>query len=65
VLPFGGIGNRLIVGLDAGKESDDFKRTRFCNLDSPGDPNANASSTQGVPSCRAAAALSPSGEAPR
>ncbi|MGH7105394.1 MAG: TonB-dependent siderophore receptor, partial [Acetobacteraceae bacterium] len=50
VLPFdtGGIENRVIVGVDAGKEIDDFQRTRFCNLDSPGNPNANASCNIGT-----------------
>jgi iron complex outermembrane recepter protein len=50
VLPFdvGGIGNRVIVGANAGKEIDDFRRTKFCNLDSPGNPNANASCNLGT-----------------
>jgi iron complex outermembrane recepter protein len=43
VLPLstGGLGHRVIVGVDAGKEIDDFRRTQSCNLSSPGDPDAN------------------------
>jgi len=37
----GGIGHRVIVGLNAGKEIDDFKRTRFCALNSPAKPAAD------------------------
>lgn len=50
VLPFdvGGIGNRVIAGANAGKEIDDFKRTQFCNLNSPGKPIANASCNLGA-----------------
>lgn len=50
VLPFdvGGIGNRVIVGTNAGKEIDDFQRTQFCNLNSPGKPTANASCNLGT-----------------
>lgn len=43
VLPLkgGGLQQRLIIGVDAGKEIDDFRRTQSCNLNSPGDPVAN------------------------
>ena len=43
VLPLGSgwIRHRVIVGVDAGKEIDDFRRTQSCNLSSPGDPAAN------------------------
>lgn len=43
VLPFhgGGIGHRVIIGVNAGKEIDDFKRTRFCAINSPGKPLAD------------------------
>src|SRR6185437_2746568 len=43
VLPFdtGGIGHRLIVGVNAGKEIDDFQRTKFCAINSPGKPLAD------------------------
>lgn len=43
VLPFdtGGIGHRVIVGVDAGKEIDDFQRTKFCAINSPGKPAAD------------------------
>lgn len=42
VLPFhtGSIGHRVIVGMDAGKEIDDFRRTQFCALNSPASPKA-------------------------
>ena len=43
VLPFtaGWLQQRMIVGIDAGKEIDDFRRTQSCNLNSPGDPAAD------------------------
>jgi len=51
LLPFhtGSIGHRVIVGIDAGKEVDDFRRTQFCALNSPASPRAN-------PSCNPSAA---------
>jgi len=43
VLPFntGSLGHRVIAGIDAGKEIDDFKQIQFCAIDSPGNPKAN------------------------
>src|SRR5487761_689494 len=42
VLPLSsGLGQRVIVVVDAGKEIDDFRRTQSCNLSSPGNPDAN------------------------
>jgi iron complex outermembrane receptor protein len=43
VLPFdtGFLQHRVIAGIDAGKEIDDFRRTRFCAINSPGKPLAN------------------------
>ena len=42
VLPLSSeLGQRVIVGVDAGKEIDDFRRTQSCNLSSPGNPDAN------------------------
>jgi iron complex outermembrane receptor protein len=43
VLPFdtGFLQHRLIVGANAGKEIDDFRRTKFCAINSPGNPRAN------------------------
>ena len=50
VLPFHtlSIGHRIIVGVDAGKEVDDFKRTQFCALNSPASPKANPSCNLGM-----------------
>lgn len=43
VLPFntGFLEHRLIAGVDAGKEIDDFRRTKFCAVNSPGKPLAD------------------------
>lgn len=50
VLPFSGgwLAQRVIVGVDAGKEIDDFRRTQSCNLNSPGTPAANPSCNLGT-----------------
>lgn len=50
VLPFdtGFLQHRVIAGADAGKEIDDFRRTRFCAIDSPGSPRANPSCNIGA-----------------
>lgn len=50
VLPFatGNVGNRVIVGVDAGKEIDDFRRTKFCAINSPSKPAANPSCNIGT-----------------
>ena len=50
VMPFltGSLSHRVIVGIDAGKEIDDFKQTRFCAINSPGSPNANPSCNIGT-----------------
>ncbi|MDE2219233.1 MAG: TonB-dependent receptor [Gammaproteobacteria bacterium] len=50
VLPFntGGVSHRVIVGLNYGKEIDDFRRTKFCAINSPGQPKANASCNIGT-----------------
>jgi iron complex outermembrane recepter protein len=37
----GDIRHRVLVGIDAGKEIDDFHRIRFCALNSPGQPQAD------------------------
>ena len=50
VLPFetGSIGHRVIVGVNAGKEIDDFQRTKFCAINSPGKPIADATCNIGT-----------------
>jgi iron complex outermembrane receptor protein len=50
VVPFhsGSIGHRVIAGIDAGKEVDDFERTQFCALNSPGSPAADSSCNLGT-----------------
>lgn len=50
VLPFdtGILQHRVIAGVDAGKEIDDFRRTKFCAINSPGSPNANPSCNIGT-----------------
>lgn len=43
VLPFDTdlLQHRVIAGVDAGKEIDDFRRTKFCAINSPGKPLAD------------------------
>lgn len=50
VLPFdtGFLEHRVIAGVDAGKEIDDFRRTKFCAINSPGSPRANPSCNIGT-----------------
>jgi iron complex outermembrane receptor protein len=54
-----GIHHRVLLGIDAGKEIDDFHRTRFCALNSPGEPRADPSCNTGA-SQFAISLLSPS-----